>query len=81
MNRGIRAQLRTLVLGACAVAVAFGAFAPGQAAAAQTNPYPTGKSTHWAWQNRPDLPANLGEAKDWDDNARAQGWPVSEYPR
>jgi surface antigen len=81
MNGRVRTQLRTLVLGACAVAVAFGTFAPGQAAAAQTNPYPARKSTHWAWQNRPDLPANLGEAKDWDDNARAQGWPVSEYPR
>lgn len=81
MNRGIRAQLRTLVLGACAAAVAAGTFAPGQAAAAQTNPYPTGRSTHWAWQNRPDLPPNLGAAKDWDDNARLQGWPVSEFPR
>ena len=46
-----------------------------------TNPYPPGKATYWAWQNRTDLPANLGEAKDWDDNARAQGWPVSRYPR
>jgi surface antigen len=81
MKRGIRAQLRTLVLGACAAAVAVGTFGPGQAAAAQTNPYPAGKSTHWAWQNRPDLPADLGDAKDWDNNARAQGWPVSEYPR
>ena len=46
-----------------------------------SNPYPPGKATYWAWQNRTDLPANLGEAKDWDDNAQAQGWPVSRYPR
>src|ERR1051325_5124631 len=45
------------------------------------NPYPFGKSTYWAWQNRPDLPANLGEAKDWNDKAGAQGWPVGLYPR
>ena len=45
------------------------------------NPYPFGKSTYWAWQNRPDLPGNLGEAKDWDNNALAAGFPVSEYPR
>lgn len=45
------------------------------------NPYPPGTSTNWAWQNRPDLPATLGEAKDWDGNAAAQGWPVSRYPR
>jgi surface antigen len=46
-----------------------------------SNPYPSGKATYWAWQNRTDLPANLGEAKDWNDNALAQGWPVSRYPR
>jgi surface antigen len=45
------------------------------------NPYPFGKSTYWAWQNRPDLPANLGEAKNWNENAAAQGWPVGPYPR
>lgn len=45
------------------------------------NPYPYGKSTYWAWQNRPDMPADLGLPKDWDDNAAKQGWPVSNYPR
>ncbi|MEO6458767.1 MAG: CHAP domain-containing protein, partial [Chloroflexia bacterium] len=62
---------------------AFG-FSSGTAGAGTTpasNPYPPGKATYWAWQNRTDLPANLGEAKDWDDNAQAQGWPVSRYPR
>ncbi len=45
------------------------------------NPYPYGKSTYWAWQNRPDLPGSLGDAKDWDSNAAELGWPVSDYPR
>src|SRR4051812_4697866 len=46
-----------------------------------TNPYPYPKSTYWAWQNRPDLPGNLGEAAAWNDNAQVQGWPVGLYPR
>src|SRR6188508_2519112 len=46
-----------------------------------TNPYPYPRSTYWAWQNRPDLPVNLGEAAAWNDNAQAQGWPVGPYPR
>lgn len=45
------------------------------------NPYPFGQPAYWAWQNRPDLPANLGEPRNWDDNAGAQGWPVGPYPR
>lgn len=47
----------------------------------RANPYPYPKSTYWAWQNRPDLPDNLGEAASWNDNALAQGWPVGPYPR
>ncbi len=46
-----------------------------------TNPYPYGTEQYWAWQNRPDLPGNLGEPYTWDDNAGRLGWPVSEYPR
>jgi surface antigen len=46
-----------------------------------SNPYPYGRSTHWAWQNRPDLPPDLGEAMHWDDKAAARGWPVTAYPR
>jgi surface antigen len=45
------------------------------------NPYPYGKSGYWAWQNRPDLPADLGLPKDWTANAAKEGWPVSDYPR
>ncbi|HKP51533.1 MAG TPA: CHAP domain-containing protein [Chloroflexia bacterium] len=45
------------------------------------NPYPYPKATYWAWQNRPDLPGDLGEAVAWNDNALAQGWPVGPYPR
>ncbi len=45
------------------------------------NPYPYPKATYWAWQNRPDLPGNLGEAASWNDNVLAQGWPVGPYPR
>lgn len=57
-------------------------FLVGSAAAQSgTNPYPFGKSTYWAWQNRPDLPTNLGEARNWKVNAASQGWPVSAYPR
>jgi surface antigen len=53
----------------------------GAASGTDVNPYPYPKSTYWAWQNRPDLPANLGEAGLWNDNAVAQGWPVGPYPR
>lgn len=45
------------------------------------NPYPYAKSAYWAWQNRPDLPPDLGLPKDWDENAARLGWPVSGYPR
>lgn len=47
----------------------------------RTNPYPYGTQQYWAWQNRPDLPANLGEPFAWNDNAGKLGWPVSAYPR
>src|SRR5262249_29458735 len=54
---------------------------PIASADVRQNPYPFGQPTFWAWQNRPDLPSNLGAPKDWDENAAAQGWPVSAYPR
>src|SRR4051794_11034161 len=50
-------------------------------AQAGSNPYPVGSSTFWAWQNRPDLPADLGEARNWDEAAGARGWPVDASPR
>lgn len=55
-------------------------YAQGQPAG-QRNPYPAGTQQYWAWQNRPDLPANLGEPHAWNDNALRQGWPVSASPR
>ncbi len=63
--------------GALSVAVSVEAAPPNST----QNPYPYAQSTYWAWQNRPDLPANLGLPKEWDDNAAKQGWPVSSYPR
>jgi surface antigen len=67
----------TGLMGAAGVSPASGS----AGAAPGPNPYPVGTSTYWAWQNRPDLPASLGEAKEWDDKARALGWPVGAYPR
>jgi surface antigen len=65
----------TLVLGsALLVPVARGA-------TPANNPYPPHKPAFWAWQNRTDLPTNLGEPKEWDNAASAQGWPVGRYPR
>ena len=55
--------------------------ASAQTSGGRTNPYPYGTQQYWAWQNRPDLPANLGEPYAWNDNAGRQGWPVSAYPR
>jgi surface antigen len=86
MREIMRAGVKKIVFAGLGLAVALGGFGGtlGSVKAAGEqgrNPYPYGKSTYWAWQNRPDLPANLGEAKDWDNNARGQGWPMSEYPR
>jgi surface antigen len=55
--------------------------AVGATSGLRENPYPYPKSTYWAWQNRPDLPANLGDPASWNDNALAQGWPIGPYPR
>ncbi len=82
----MRAEYHRMVIVGCVSTLAlaafgFGAGTVGAGATPASNPYPPGKATYWAWQNRTDLPANLGEAKDWDDNAQAQGWPVSRYPR
>src|SRR3954447_510418 len=75
---------RALTIGLLATVAAVAWQAPAfrvATAAPGTNPYPYGSSTYWAWQNRPDLPGNLGEAKSWDNNGAAQGWPVGSYPR
>lgn len=74
---------RALWLGVVLSVGASLAAAPPHMASAQSaaNPYPAGTSTYWAWQNRPDLPTSLGEAKDWARNAAGLGWPVTPYPR
>lgn len=74
---------RALWLGVVLSVAASLAAAPPPVASAQSaaNPYPLGSSTYWAWQNRPDLPTSLGEAKDWARNAATFGWPVTPYPR
>lgn len=82
MNEILRSNMKKMVILGWGVALAVGGLHTVSAQGEQgKNPYPFGKSTYWAWQNRPDLPANLGEAKNWDSNARAAGFPVSEYPR
>ncbi|MDQ5825614.1 MAG: CHAP domain-containing protein [Chloroflexota bacterium] len=76
--------MRIALAGAVTVAALgmFGTAGPAQSAPnSDGNPYPYAKSSYWAWQNRPDLPPNLGMPKEWDTNAAAQGWPVSKYPR
>jgi surface antigen len=74
---------RLAKIGLVVAGLAFALAGPGIGVvkAVGANPYPFGKSTYWAWQNRPDLPANLGEAMNWGSNSAAQGWPVGPYPR
>jgi surface antigen len=78
-----RTNISKIVLVCWSIALVLVSFqSAAKAAGAQTgNPYPYGQSTYWAWQNRPDLPADLGVAADWAKNALAAGFPVSEYPR
>jgi surface antigen len=45
-----------------------------------TNPYSGTGCMAWAWENRPDLPAGLGEPKDWGAHAVADGFPVDGLP-
>ena len=79
--RRLRKSSLIVMLAASMLASPLSVLQEVSAAAPPTNPYPYPKSTHWAWQNRPDLPANLGEAANWNDAALAQGWPVGPYPR
>lgn len=85
MNEVMRARFKRGVLVAAVIIAALSMFitaSPAQSAPnSDGNPYPYAKSTYWAWKNRPDLPANLGLPKEWDDNAAVQGWPISSYPR
>ncbi len=43
-------------------------------------PYVGGQCTQWAWYNRKDLPANLGNANAWARNAAARGYTVNRTP-
>ena len=83
MKVSLRGKIRKVLFVGWSMALAVGGLHSVAGAAGETgkNPYPFGKSTYWAWQNRPDLPATLGDAKNWDNNARSAGFPVSEYPR
>lgn len=45
------------------------------------NTYSPGYCTHYAKQQRPDLPNNLGNADTWFSRAAAQGYAVSYTPQ
>ena len=77
------AFMRKLALATMSITfIALGAgTAQAQTTGGRNNPYPYGTQQYWAWQNRPDLPGNLGEPYAWNDNAGRQGWPISAYPR
>jgi surface antigen len=86
MKERMRAMLKNLLLLGLGLVLAAGMFSimisvAGAETATGANPYPYPKPTYWAWQNRTDLPGNLGVAKEWNENATAQGWPVGTYPR
>jgi surface antigen len=51
------------------------------AATPETNPYPLWQCTWYAWSQRPDLPAHLGDAKNWGSSARKSGFPVDNKPQ
>ncbi len=43
-------------------------------------PYARGQCTQWAWYNRQDLPASLGNANTWGIRAAAIGYRVDNQP-
>lgn len=53
-------------------------FEPKTFTFSDSNPYPYGYCTFYAFQKRKDLPKNLGNAKDWLKNAKLQGLQVCE---
>ena len=79
LSTSLNSCVATLFVVAAALIPTVGLVA--NAAPGGANPYPYPRSTYWAWQNRPDLPATLGEPAAWNDNAQSQGWPVGPYPR
>lgn len=44
-------------------------------------PYIPCQCTRYAWEHRPDLPGNLGNANTWNERAAAQGFPVDGNPQ
>jgi surface antigen len=72
---------KRLALSVVTLPLIFAGISTATAQSPANNPYPAGTPQYWAWQNRPDLPANLGVPFAWADNAEQQGFPVSEYPR
>ena len=73
--------IKRIALAAISLPLVFACITTVHAQAGRTNPYPSGSSQYWAWQNRPDLPGNLGAPYAWAANAEQQGFPISEYPR
>lgn len=45
------------------------------------NRYAYGWCTWYAWNQRPDLPSNMGNARNWANAARNAGFPVDRSPR
>jgi surface antigen len=45
------------------------------------NRYARGWCTWYAWSKRPDLPSNMGNARNWANAARRAGFPVSNTPQ
>ncbi len=48
---------------------------------AKGNRYAYGWCTWYAWSRRPDLPSNMGNARNWANAARRAGFPVNGSPR
>lgn len=48
---------------------------------AKGNRYAYGWCTWYAWSRRPDLPSNMGNARNWGNAARRAGFPVNGTPR
>ena len=48
---------------------------------AKGNKYAYGWCTWYAWNQRPDLPSNMGNARNWGSAARSAGFPVDGSPR
>ena len=48
---------------------------------AKGNRYAYGWCTWYAWNQRPDLPSNMGNARNWGSAARGAGFPVDGSPR